>query len=80
MFRRFRLIFVTSLAVAGLAGGAATGSTGDEKRRAIPEMRDEVLTELYAEKPTVRDQVAAAPGYAVFSNANVNLVLDGSLN
>lgn len=72
---RFRLILGIFFTVAVLAGCAAAGSTGDEKRSAILEMRDETLAELYAEKPTVRDQLSAAPGYAVFSNANVNVIL-----
>jgi len=38
-------------------------------------MKNQVLTELYQAKPDVKSQIASAPGYAVFSNANVNLVL-----
>jgi lipid-binding SYLF domain-containing protein len=38
-------------------------------------MRQEVLTELYSNKPDTRAQIASASGYAVFSNANINLLL-----
>lgn len=38
-------------------------------------MREEVLTELYALKPDTRAQVISTAGYAVFANANVNLIL-----
>ena len=38
-------------------------------------MRQDVLSEIYSEKPDVQSQVANAPGYAVFSNVNVNLLL-----
>lgn len=37
-------------------------------------MKDEVLTQLFAKKPDIRAQINSAPGYAVFSNANVNLM------
>ena len=55
-----------------------TGSSGDtpeERRQAIRDMRAEVLEELFRAKPDVRPQVGEAVGYAVFSNANVNLIL-----
>ena len=37
-------------------------------------MKNEVLTDLYKIRPDVKSQIASAPGYAVFSNANVNLI------
>lgn len=52
----------------------STSGTVDEKRQLVQDMRDDVLAELYANRPDVRQQVANAPGYAVFSNANVNLI------
>jgi lipid-binding SYLF domain-containing protein len=58
-------------------GGCAT--TGDvspaEERQSILAMKNEVLTDLYKVRPDVKSQIAAAPGYAVFSNANVNVIL-----
>jgi len=38
-------------------------------------MKQEVLSDLYRIQPAARSKVAKAPGYAVFSNANINLVL-----
>jgi lipid-binding SYLF domain-containing protein len=38
-------------------------------------MRQEVLAELYGIKPDTRVQIGSASGYAVFSNANINLIL-----
>ncbi len=69
------LIFVLTLSI--LTTGCATtkGSTAAEKRAAIDEMRNKVLTELYQEKPDVRQQIATAEGYAVFSNLNISLIL-----
>ena len=37
-------------------------------------MRQEVLTELYSVKPDTRAQISNSTGYAVFSNANINLI------
>jgi lipid-binding SYLF domain-containing protein len=58
-------------------GGCAT--TGDvtpaEERQLILAMKNEVLTDLYKVRPDVKSQIAGAPGYAVFSNANVNVIL-----
>lgn len=65
-----------SLALAFLVSGCATtsGITPQEKRQAILAMKGEVLTELYKLSSKARDQVAAAPGYAVFSNATINII------
>lgn len=51
-----------------------TGSTPQEKRQAILNMQSDVLADLYKLNPDARAQVAASPGYAVFSNANVNVI------
>lgn len=59
-----------------LAGCATTGGkTPADQRQSILAMETRVLAELYRQKPDVRAQIASAPGYAVFSNANVNLLL-----
>ena len=64
------------LVLALFIGGCATtgGSTPEQQRQSILSMKNEVLAELYKLKPDVKNQVAEAPGYAVFSNANVNLI------
>ena len=58
-------------------GGCATttDATVAQKRQAVQTMKDQVLTELFALKPSVRSQINSAPGFAVFDNANVNLIL-----
>lgn len=45
-----------------------------DKRNAIIEMKNDVLNELYRNKPDVKNQIASAPGYAVFDNTNVNVI------
>ncbi len=64
------LLFLASCTSTGMTRG-----TPSERRQAIQEMRQDVLTELYDIKPDTRAQIASASGYAVFSNANVNLIL-----
>lgn len=50
------------------------GTTPQEKRQATLAMRTQVLADLYKLNPDARAQIAASPGYAVFSNANVNVL------
>lgn len=64
------LLFLASCTTTGMTRG-----TPSERRQAIQDMRQEVLTELYGVKPDTRAQIASASGYAVFSNANINLIL-----
>jgi len=57
-----------------LAACASMGSgTTAQKQQEILSMKSEVLTQLFSSKPDTRAQVESAPGYAVFSNANINL-------
>lgn len=71
---RYNYLVILFLAV--LSGCATTGATTtSEKRQAIMNMKQEVLSELYQIRPDARSRIAKAPGYAVFSNANVNLIL-----
>jgi len=50
------------------------GDTPAQKRQSVQNMRNEVLTELFKLKPDTRTQLKSAPGYAVFSNVNVNII------
>ena len=72
-----RVLTATCLIMALLAGGCTTtgGGTPAQQRSSILKMKDQVLAELYRQKPDVKAQIASAPGYAVFSNANVNVIL-----
>ena len=72
--RNFSIGLILSLALA-ISGCVTTGSNPPEqKRRAVLEMKEGVLQDLYAIKPSVKAQIAAAPGYAVFSNANISVI------
>jgi lipid-binding SYLF domain-containing protein len=75
MTRRIAGLFCMAMAM--VLGGCATtsGTTPQEKRQAVLSMRNDVLTELYKVHPKAKDEIAAAPGYAVFNNANVNIII-----
>mgnify|MGYP000294803496 FL=1 len=45
-----------------------------EDRQEVLDMRADVLAKLYKEEPDVKDKIAEAKGYAVFSNIGINLV------
>jgi len=57
-----------------LAACAASGSNPSEKRATIDDMRQQVLNEIYKNKPAVRALVNSSSGYATFSNVNINLI------
>ncbi len=67
-----RLLLVLSLA---FASTSALADKAEKDRQKILTMKDEVLSRLYAEKPSTRDEIKNAQGYAVFSNIGINLVL-----
>jgi lipid-binding SYLF domain-containing protein len=58
-----------------LLGCAFNNTTVAEQRVAVLTMRAHVLSELFTIKPTVQAQISSAAGYAVFDNANVNLLI-----
>ncbi|MBD3587409.1 hypothetical protein HHX48_16855 [Salinimonas sp. HHU 13199] len=63
------------VSLTALSGCASMGDgTIAEKRQAILEMQDNALARLYREKPDTRAQLQDSAGYAVFSNANVNVI------
>lgn len=64
-------IVCLSLALGGCA--TTSGTTPQDRRQAVLDMSNEVLTELYNVRPATRAEIEAAAGYAVFSNVNVNV-------
>ena len=73
--KQARLFLIAMVMLLACASCATTGGTSpQEKRQAVNDMRTQVLGELYRLKPEARSMIAQAPGYAVFSNANVNII------
>ena len=64
-------LFRTLLLAAALVGSAAAS---EEKRAEIRKMRSETLAKLYQAHPKAKGAVASSYGYAVFSNAGINLI------
>lgn len=74
---RYCLILMAVLICTGTLAGCATTGGGSERaqqRKAILNMHDDALRQLYEVKPDVRPQIAHAPGYAVFSTANIHVI------
>jgi lipid-binding SYLF domain-containing protein len=65
-----------SLLIITILYGCATtrGTTPHEKRQSVLKMKQEVLSSLYKVHPQARSEIARAPGYGVFSDANVNVI------
>jgi lipid-binding SYLF domain-containing protein len=55
-----------------------TGSTPEEKRAAVREMRDDALRSLYADAPGARAVVENSVGYAAFSNIGMKVFVIAS--
>ncbi|HRS72478.1 MAG TPA: hypothetical protein P5175_11600, partial [Anaerohalosphaeraceae bacterium] len=68
------IIVLTSFAVLTGCGPSSSKYTLSERRRIIDDMAASSLQHLYTIKPSARDEVAQAAGYAVFSNANVTVL------
>lgn len=68
-------LILLSILLTSLSGCASnSGGTPAQKRQSVQNMKNEVFTELFKLKPDTRKQISSAPGYAVFSNINVNLI------
>lgn len=74
---RTKSIVTAMLMIGAITNTAiAAGSDSKQERRAeIQSMRATVLKDLYRIKPDTRAQIAASPGYAVFNNKNVNVLI-----
>lgn len=71
MFTRYVLLMV----IVVLSACSAPGKTKQEKVNYIEDMRAQTLADLYQHHPDARQEIAAAPGYAVFSNIDISLAL-----
>lgn len=70
-----RILTLGLLCALMLSACITTRGTPAEKRAAINDMRSETLQRLYREKASAQAEISAAPGYGVFSSANVNVIL-----
>ena len=63
------VVLASSLCACIIPGGDIQG-----KRDHIQRLERSVLQSLYKAKPSAKQEIASAPGYAVFSNVNVNVI------
>ena len=83
-----RSLFLVGLLLFGLLHPAVVqggifgpkGNGVEEKRANVRQQRDEMLAQLYASNPALKEIVPKAAGYATFKNVNVNLLLLASAN
>lgn len=71
------LVAALALSASVITSGCATSSNASvqEKQQLVQSMKSDTLSQLYREKPDVQAQIASAAGYAVFDNANVNIII-----
>lgn len=76
---RHQIWIATMIGLALLTTGCATpkGASGEEKRQNILQMRDQALAALYAKEPAAKAEIERSPGYAVFSDTGMALLILG---
>ena len=69
------LIVLLTISTVTMTGcNEADGVTAADKRENIMDMHDAALAELYEKRPETKKMIKNAPGYAVFSDVNVNVI------
>ena len=66
-------LFIAFLTVV-LTACSATGENPEEQRAAIAQMNQQVLADVEKASPGAMAKIKSAPGYATFSNAQINLI------
>jgi lipid-binding SYLF domain-containing protein len=67
-------LYGTVIATLLLSCATTKGVRPNDRRHAVLDMKNKTLAELYRVHPHAKSEIAKAPGYAVFSNANVNVI------
>lgn len=75
MFRVKSVVLILMVMFFLASCGPANVTSTPDKRQKILTMKNNTLEELYQIKPNTREMINKAPGFAVFSNTNVNLIL-----
>jgi lipid-binding SYLF domain-containing protein len=78
MFRSVpAVILLAAAALAAPAAPAAAGQTVEQRRASVRQMAHDTLARLYKAKPSAKEAVEKAAGYAVFSNVGAKILLAG---
>ena len=69
-------LFMFSIVGAVLLVGCAKvgGDNPADKRKSIDTMEQKTLVAFIKKHPQLKQKIAAAPGYGVFSNVNINVI------
>lgn len=67
-------ILLCAALLLGFVGASPAADSPAQKKAEIRKMRSETLAKLYKIHPAARAKVQSAYGYAVFSNAGINLI------
>ena len=80
--KSFMTVLIASLLLAVPLSGQTlfNKKTDDEKRQKLHDEQKVALDKLYAEKPSTREELKSAKGYAVFSSLGVNVLLVSTAN
>jgi len=68
-------MIASSLALTMLSAVMCVAADDNEKRQKTRKMAAQTLQDLYKLEPTSQTAIQKSPGYAVFSNTGVNLLL-----
>ena len=71
---KFRFCSLIITLIFSVCATTATAGSPAEDRKEYIAMKNKTLSDLYKIRPGVKAEIAEAPGYAVFSNANINLI------
>ena len=71
---KFGLYSLMITLIFSVCATTATAGSPAEDRQEYLAMKNKTLADLYKVKPEAKTKIAKAPGYAVFSNANINLI------
>ena len=68
-------LILLPIAFASTGCTSAKGDTAIEKKMSITDLHEDVIGKMVEKYPDIKSKVKKAPGYAVFSNVNVNVIL-----
>lgn len=69
------ILTITSLLACTACSTVNQHYESEQKRQAILAMHDQTLEQVYQNSTDVQAQIELAPGYAVFNNANINVLV-----
>lgn len=74
MYRIKSIVFIVLVMFLLTSCGSMDVKSTSDKRQKVLAMKNRVLNDLYKIKPSTKAMIEQSPGYAVFSNANVNII------